>query len=1781
MKRTLSLWGCVLLLASLVTNLFAQSFDANKVYTIKCNNPSFADKYMQDNGSGTLDAKALNNNSYWKFIPTGNEDCYYVQNVLTGSYIQKTSEYEVAVKMGAERVEIYIKNDPAKGTIVYGLASTDRNPHDFANDNTWGANYKTNETVQGFSAALGARPNSFWKIEEATMPDVSLSLTSPYQGSVLAAGDFFLYNVESRLWLQNNDKNTGDWNTRGATGTYGFDFTISAVNGGWKLNPKFGNNHSMNASNFYLDTTDGVTAWTFEPIEVQGMTNAYIIKCGGKILGLDNNDNLAGSTNKRIWQLVTRAERIAYLQDKATETNPIDATFLIQDPGFANANERASSWVWNRNGGNLDDNRTYRNRRSYAVWNSTSFTLAQTINNVPNGYYKLNMKGYYRDGNKDQVAERRAAGTENLIGKYYINNDKASVMSILDGASATWSDGRFYYPAESASHPYGFYPDNADAFNRIFQEYPNNYMNAGIVSTVTDKTIRIGLEKTQANANDWLAWDEFYLTYLGPIDLSEYLAGLNSAISTAQAYDSSTTTEALQNALNKALQDAQNALNSQDPDELSEVTAALNSALANAKAVDVTLLRLTIPLAKADGVDTSEAETFVVSGTDGATATNLLNSLRIARRVANAEKDNNTYAGNEPAAGDFYLYNVGQKRFFCGGDDWGAHAAIGFPGIVVTLEDAGSGAYKINTHLQNGKDGDNNKEYLNYGGYCDTWTSDTWQFVDLGEGKYTIARSNDANALLGYSNNTYNRVDTDKSGADNHDNQWILVKKADRDALYEAAAAVTDQPATAVDVSYLIKSPNFSQREDVSAWTLTNSSIWERGKNHPDFAIEAYDKTSASVEQTVSGLKPGTYKLKVQAYYRDGNFDNQANILKNGGELLQLATLFAGNKSALIQNVTVGANKAPGMGRYSEVGNMPDGIDDACLYFQSGLYWAELDNIVVTSKNPSITFGARKTEKKNGGDWFVLDNFRLEYLGSYVDLSEVKAALLAKIDEANAAMAGAEASFLQAAVTAGQAAMSEMQDADVIVDATTALTTAINTYNAGKADLTALKQTVTKAQAEGISAFDNAVAEVLAADADAFAATAAQKLYDVRAARKVKALGKDDIYTGSTPAAGKFYLYNIGTGMFLGAGSDWNTHAAVDQVGLEVEMTASGDGFTMKTPYGNFNGGAHGPYVDTDKDDVYTFTAVSGKENTYTIKQGDLVMGWNPNADTDGKRYWNTIGNTAGADVADANYQWKLISADERAALEANASSSNAVDVSYKINNPSLNRKLGYDMWTKTGGGRVNTTDDNNGDRAADYAWEFFNTDNFSFTQTVTGLKPGYYKVSVQGFYRDGNGAYQAGVVNENGELLQKAYLVGGNAQVFLPNVASAMDVVPGLTDIQATNSGNMPNWPNSSIEYFEHGAYLTTVDAKVGANGELTIGVKKDEKPHGDDWAVIDNFRLYYLGAPLNINTMSIVGNFTGGWPDDATNDWSMAKHMTQDATDPDVWTLTIDDFYAEGKKYEYKAAANDSWEGYKLPDAGNADFVFGTTGYPAGYYKLVFTVNTSTHNLTLDVTPKTVVKIEENVDYVAEAATDVTIELHRSLVPNNTWNTFCVPFDISNADLKAQFGDDVAVAEYTDEATGDNSTIKFDTMTTPAVTANVPVLLKSNATATSFVFGGDIVAVAGEAKVDGTNFDFVGTFTASTTIEEGNYFMSANKLYKSAGATTIAGTRAYLKAAKAGARIDKFLLDGEDVTTSISSMISEQGTMDNVFDLQGRKVNDQTKKGVYIQNGKKVVVK
>ena len=198
--------------------------------------------------------------------------------------------------------------------------------------------------------------------------------------------------------------------------------------------------------------------------------------------------------------------------------------------------------------------------------------------------------------------------------------------------------------------------------------------------------------------------------------------------------------------------------------------------------------------------------------------------------------------------------------------------------------------------------------------------------------------------------------------------------------------------------------------------------------------------------------------------------------------------------------------------------------------------------------------------------------------------------------------------------------------------------------------------------------------------------------------------------------------------------------------------------------------------------------------------------------------------------------------------------------------------------------------------------------------------------------------------------------------------------------------------------------------------------------------------------------------------------------------------------------------------------------------------------------------------------------------VRIYRTLSTDN-WNTFVVPFAISNDELKVAFGDDVQVAEFSETANGENSTISFKTMATPAVAANKPVLLKTSTAGSIYDFASRAIA-NDEAKVEGTNFDFVGAYE-KTFVATGDYYLSNNKIYKSTSddGSFINGLRAYIKAKSSEARIVSFLIDEDGETTAINGADMKKSMSNaDIYNLNGQKVI-QPVKGLYIQNGRKVV--
>ena len=150
--------------------------------------------------------------------------------------------------------------------------------------------------------------------------------TSPWAGNVLPeeGGTFYLYNVATGKWLQNNRVVPEDWTTRAQIGPHGMDIEIVAEEGGYRLNPKFGHNHSINGSDdqFYLDTGRPVTIWMFESTG----DKTYRIRTADEHFMNTNDDGLLDDFGwNEDWILVTLEERLADLAN-ATNANPKDAT---------------------------------------------------------------------------------------------------------------------------------------------------------------------------------------------------------------------------------------------------------------------------------------------------------------------------------------------------------------------------------------------------------------------------------------------------------------------------------------------------------------------------------------------------------------------------------------------------------------------------------------------------------------------------------------------------------------------------------------------------------------------------------------------------------------------------------------------------------------------------------------------------------------------------------------------------------------------------------------------------------------------------------------------------------------------------------------------------------------------------------------------------------------------------------------------------------------------------------------------------------------------------------------------------------------------------------------------------------------------------------------------------------------------------------------------------------------------------------------------------------------
>ena len=128
-------------------------------------------------------------------------------------------------------------------------------------------------------------------------------------------------------------------------------------------------------------------------------------------------------------------------------------------------------------------------------------------------------------------------------------------------------------------------------------------------------------------------------------------------------------------------------------------------------------------------------------------------------------------------------------------------------------------------------------------------------------------------------------------------------------------------------------------------------------------------------------------------------------------------------------------------------------------------------------------------------------------------------------------------------------------------------------------------------------------------------------------------------------------------------------------------------------------------------------------------------------------------------------------------------------------------------------------------------------------------------------------------------------------------------------------------------------------------------------------------------------------------------------------------------------------------------------------------------------------------------------------------------------------------------------------------------------------------------LIPTSDDTEVTYDNTHFFGTlseqsFTAADTEAADYYICNGREFVRVEGAGTLRANRAYLKVGKSVSQSAPRLtigFGGNNGTTGVDSMQNAQGTMHNDFyDLNGRKLQGKpTQKGLYIKNGRKVVIK
>ncbi len=313
------------------------------------------------------------------------------------------------------------------------------------------------------------------------------------QTETLADGSYYVKNGALSLYMAAG----GKWGTQGIVNERGLDliFTYNSGTKTYTIDSRLynGDDHFL-GTNFYMDAPS--FGWTVEG------ENSFTISAkldGVKhYLAVDQNNILVftedGTAENAQWTIIPKADNENAVltagldaMKAATAENGVDATFLIASPGF-NRNDKRNAEAWTIEANHLEMGGAGSEGNGCAESFNSTFTLSQTLSNAPAGVYTLTAQGFYNQNGSDN---------ENL--PYFYANDEKQTFKLLEdqvhnmsGAGPLFTQGKY----------------TIDPITVVVAE---------------DGVLTIGA-KLETNTTLWSCWDNFKLTYYGPLMYSVTLA---------------------------------------------------------------------------------------------------------------------------------------------------------------------------------------------------------------------------------------------------------------------------------------------------------------------------------------------------------------------------------------------------------------------------------------------------------------------------------------------------------------------------------------------------------------------------------------------------------------------------------------------------------------------------------------------------------------------------------------------------------------------------------------------------------------------------------------------------------------------------------------------------------------------------------------------------------------------------------------------------------------------------------------------------------------------------------------------------------------------------------------------------------------------------------------------------------------------------------------------------------------------------------------------------------